>query len=216
MKKIIFAFIALALLSPMPADAASVGVYVTPKLGLNVQSKDDAKAIVGGGSSGLSADMNTSFSGGLAVGLDLQYLTMLPVRVEFEAMTRTDTSADNTWSAGSSTYEAKQDIGLTTYFVNAYYDFYTATPFTPYIGAGIGFASIEDVLEAGNFKETNESTATAFNVGFGVSWLLVGDFTLDANYRYIYPEEIQSNFGANVSKIRPTAHELLLGLRYTF
>ncbi len=216
MKKILLSLFALALLAPVHAQAASIGVYVAPKVGINVQSKDDAKAFIGGSHSGLSGDTTASFSGGIAIGMDLQYLTTLPVRVEFEAMTRTDTSADNTWSVGGSSYEASQEVGMTTYFVNAYYDFYTPTPFTPYVGVGVGFANIEDVLEAGAFKETNDSTATAFNVGFGVSWLLVGDFALDAGYRYIYPEEIKSSFGGNLSEIRPTAHEINLGLRYTF
>ncbi len=216
MKKIIFTLFALALLSPVHAEAASIGVYVAPKIGMNIQNKDDAKAYIGSSSSGLSGDTTTSFSGGIALGLDLQYLTMLPMRVEFEAMTRTDTKAENSWSLGGSSFDASQEIGMTTYFVNAYYDFYTQTPFTPYIGAGVGYADIESVLEAGAFKESEESAVTAFNIGFGVSWLLVGDFTLDAGYRYIYPEEIKSSFGANSSKIRPTAHELNMGLRYTF
>lgn len=220
MKKIILAlFLSLCVFS-FQAQAAQVGVYIAPKMGLNFQGKGDAKVSSSTTSSGLSADRTSSLNAGIALGYDLQYATTLPMRFEFEAMFRTSTTADNTWTFSGSQFSADQEIGMTTYFVNAYYDFYTSTPFTPYLAAGLGFANVEHEFNMNGIRSSKSSSEVAFNIGAGVSWLLAGDFTLDLGYRYIYPDKVKNTFTSNgvsyTSSIRPTTHELNCALRYTF
>ncbi len=222
MKRIIsFMIAAMLFCSAYTAQAAELGIYIAPKVGVNYQDKDSTNVSGLNTSSGLNGDRTFSFSGGLALGYDLQYATTLPLRVEFEAMWRTSTTSENTWTYGSSQFSGTQKIGLDTYFVNAYYDFYNSSPFVPYAGIGLGFANISQDMTYNNaYSFSEDSTKFAFNVGLGVSWLMQNGFTADMGYRYIRPNETSATFtdGANAftSSVRPTAHELVFGIRYTF
>ena len=44
-------------------------------------------------------------------------------------------------------YSTKRKIKTHAYMLNAYYDFETCTKFTPYIGAGIGYAKTKIAVD---------------------------------------------------------------------
>ncbi len=198
------------------AQAAEFGLYVTPKIGYNLQSKDSAK-ISGNASSGLSSDLSSSLSGGIAIGYDMQYSeSALPLRFEFEAMFRTKTSADNKWTDAAINYNATQDMRMDTYFVNAYFDIYNSSPFVPYLSAGLGMMDYSQTTKINDVSFSSSDAVFAANVGLGISWLIKGGFMVDLGYRFIYLSEISASQNDFKSTIRPTTHELLFGLRYTF
>lgn len=109
------------------------------------------------------------------------------------------------------------DMKLTTYtgFVNAFWDITNYNGFTPYLGAGVGFAHhrLSNVVLPANSASGNR-TDLAYNVTAGIAYDLTTNLKLDAAYRYV-------DLGAARSKgTEPTtvddlrAHEFKVGLRY--
>ena len=114
------------------------------------------------------------------------------------------------------------DLSIKNYtlFANAYYDIKTNSPFTPYVGLGIGYNQQE--LSAESESETLHSLA--WKVATGVGWKVNNTVTLDIGYRYInfgtteyteteigYPYEYSYKVEFN-----NVAHELTLGARISF
>ena len=96
---------------------------------------------------------------------------------------------------------------------NAYFDYLTCTPWTPYVGAGIGSA----YLKADGGEEAKSVYNLAWQVMAGVAYDINSHWTVDAGYRYADLGRIRQNFGdGNVAKLTARDHEIMLGVRYTF
>ena len=98
---------------------------------------------------------------------------------------------------------------------NAYFDYLTCTPWTPYVGAGIGAAYLKNNINGGAAKKTTYNFA--WQVMGGVTYDINANWTLDAGYRYADLGQIRKNFGDGVIyKTKVRDHEILFGARYTF
>ena len=96
---------------------------------------------------------------------------------------------------------------------NAYFDYLTCTPWTPYVGAGIGSA----YFKADNGNEAKSVYNLAWQVMAGLTYDINSHWTLDAGYRYADLGRIRKNFGeGHVAKLTARDHEIMLGVRYTF
>lgn len=95
---------------------------------------------------------------------------------------------------------------------NAYFDYLTCTPWTPYVGAGIGSA----YLKADNGDQAKSVYNLAWQVMAGLTYDINSHWTLDAGYRYADLGRIRKNYGDSVAKLTARDHEVLLGVRYTF
>lgn len=95
---------------------------------------------------------------------------------------------------------------------NAYFDYLTCTPWTPYVGAGIGSAYLK--ADFGDVAKSNYNLA--WQVMAGLTYDINSNWTLDAGYRYADLGRIRKNFGDSVAKVTARDHEVLLGVRYTF
>ena len=95
---------------------------------------------------------------------------------------------------------------------NAYFDYLTCTPWTPYVGAGIGSA----YLKADNGNEAKSVYNLAWQVMAGLTYDINSHWTLDAGYRYADLGRIRKNYGDSVTKLTARDHEIMLGVRYTF
>ena len=105
--------------------------------------------------------------------------------------------------------------------VNAYYDLNTCTPWTPYIGAGMGVALLKFSYKDMNYgrKYSEKAHNFAWQVGAGVTYDLTKNIALDGGYRYINAGAAvaQKGFDGNGKlKFDTAAHEIYLGARYTF
>lgn len=121
----------------------------------------------------------------------------------------------------------KTDIESLVTLVNAYVDLGTYGRFTPYVGAGVGFAynMMDDVLLPETGFETLGANKTSFAWALmaGTAFDLTDRLKLDAGYRYIdYGVARSSTKGSDGSTV-PTitvkqlaAHEIRVGLRYAF
>lgn len=99
-----------------------------------------------------------------------------------------------------------------SFMANAYFDYLTCTPWTPYVGAGIGLSHLKvDFGEEG--KSTNN---LAWQVMAGIAYDVTSNWTVDAGYRYADLGRIRWNYGDGVAKTTARDHEIMLGARYNF
>lgn len=118
-------------------------------------------------------------------------------------------------------------VNITSYtgMANLYYDFGNFRGFTPYVGAGIGFAvnDMDDVSFTGNPLQIRGGTDVdfAWQVMAGVGYQISDRAILDIGYRYIDLGGVESNSvdtsGAPSYPVIAddlTAHEIKVGLRF--
>lgn len=99
-----------------------------------------------------------------------------------------------------------------SFMANAYFDYLTCTPWTPYVGAGIGLSHLKvDFGDEG--KSTNN---LAWQVMAGIAYDVTSNWTVDAGYRYADLGRVRWNYGEGVIKTTARDHEIMLGARYNF
>jgi len=212
MKRVIRLLVLTTLLvTPNLAPASEqVGVYIAPKLSYGY--------LLGYDFGGRSFDGDSVFGGALAVGYDFgknKGLGVdLPIRFELEfAMF---SSANNKWDAW------ELETGVSTLFINAYYDFNLgkSSAFTPYVGFGLGLAFVDVDLKLFSTKVGNASgTNFAWNIGAGVAYTFTDSvpLSIDLGYRFagLGNGPTYSGHGGG-SGDSLYMHQVMLGLRYTF
>jgi opacity protein-like surface antigen len=133
---------------------------------------------------------------------------------------------------GSGTNEYEADISSWLGLANAYIDIGNWCGFTPYFGAGIGFATlsveglrdINTVQGATFYAKDNTSTNFAWAVHAGVSYDVTPQFAVDLAYRYAGLGDANSGTAFDAVGISPpysgvlikdiSSNDLLLGVRY--
>jgi len=209
-----FGFTVLALAAILalaqPASAQPDGLYFTPKIGY-AHMIADAQMTTAAGAAYAAVSSSESYSGnqvalGLAVGYDFKQAYDLPLRVEYEYVWRGKKELVNN-------ADEKGKLGVQSSFVNAYFDIYNSSPVTPYLGAGLGLAVVSVEYEVpGVFTYSETKANFAWNIGAGAAWKISDSAALDLGYRYAdFGNVGRADIDADV-----TAHEVLLGLRYTF
>lgn len=123
-----------------------------------------------------------------------------------------------------------------SFLFNLYFDIHTGTIFTPYVGAGVGVtnASMDYNFKSGRYSIPESRFADwkmSWNVGAGVGVALTKNLTLDLGYRYsdlghfgghagLYKDDYVAESTWRVDEDHRdydlTAHEVTLGVRYTF
>lgn len=123
-----------------------------------------------------------------------------------------------------------------SFLFNMYFDIHTGTIFTPYVGAGIGVtnASMDYNFKSGKYSIPESRFSDwkmSWNVGAGVGVAITKNLTLDLGYRYsdlgrfggyagLYKDDYQAGSTWRVDEdhrdYNLTAHEVTLGVRYTF
>lgn len=116
----------------------------------------------------------------------------------------------------------ESDVSIQNYalFANAYYDIKTNSPFTPYVGLGLGY----NMQKIKTYSESEKLHALSWKLAAGVGWQVSDMITLDIGYRFVnygsaeytesyleYPYEY--SYTADINNI---AHELTLGARVSF
>ena len=145
-------------------------------------------------------------------------------------------SHNSFFQSTSNPYNYKLENKLSVYatMINVYYDIDTGTKFTPYVGAGLGMAHLKNKATVSaslggqplSLNDTEEENHLAWNIGFGMNYALTDNLSLDLGYRYSdygrIKKAISYTFATPrgtmfaAAKVKVTAHEALLGLRYAF
>ena len=215
---IVSATLALVL-APAALALADGALYVTPKLGI---ASVNAKALD-------ESERKTLVPFGLAVGYDLN-----PVRAELEYAFRAkkefasyvDTDEGPGYSSSDS---GKLKLGVQTLFLNGYYDIHNSSSITPYVGLGLGLAKLSydltnegfdtfgGISESYSEKYSGSKTKFAWNIGAGAAYQINDLMALDLGYRYANFGKVSLDLGEGGGpEIKSNAHEVMLGLRFSF
>ena len=235
---------AAALILAPAALAQPQGLYFTPKIGyshLKAKTNADGEVYVNG-SRELYGVSDSNSKGqtvlGLAVGYDFKPVYDVPLRAEFEYAWRGKKEMFNSALEVDANVSGNEKfkVGAQSFFVNAYFDIHNSSPVTPYIGAGLGLASVSADYQASLSDGTNEGgfgfnktkTNFAWNIGAGAAWKISDMISLDLGYRYadfgkvkasssgdFVAGALEVDFDLNTST-KVSAQEVLLGLRFSF
>jgi len=163
------------------AHAADKGMYVSGNLGLSLVPDLDQEIIGFGMVSDVSLDLGFRIGGVLGYNFGA-------FRAEGEIAYRTnDTDDGNIVGLGPGPVEG--DISALSFMVNGYYDFHSAnSPLVPYLGVGLGFASIDADITAPFLTPLplidDSATVAAFQFMAGFGYNINPTTTLTFDYRY--------------------------------
>jgi len=101
------------------------------------------------------------------------------------------------------------DITSLSLMGNAYYDFSTEGSFTPYIGAGLGFANIEADIDN---IDSEDDTVFAYQFILGGSFVSSETLSVDLQYRYFATDDPEFEG----TEAEYSTHNLMIGLRQSF
>lgn len=225
------------------------GVYVTGKMGASIIQMSGQK-LTGYEHPEANERYNGDgdshrtgvFGGGIALGYDFSNTFNLPIRAELDFTARGKANSKYNLEQehhlnGSYTNDAKNQIKLNTLMVNAYYDFKNESSFTPYLSAGLGYASVnqkttvsQSYIDAVNPAYNNSNSQShshtsnnfAWSVGAGVKYAMNDNFDLDFSYRYLDAGKASisyndDGYGYNLeSKVKVRTNDLMLGVTYKF
>ena len=192
--------------APGTAFAQSSGLY----LGLAGGALLPLDSDISGTGVSTTADLDAGWTG---VGI-IGYRFANGVRGEFELGYRTaDVGSITGVSSGTGEISVGSAMG------NATYSFRSESPFTPYLGLGIGLASVEfDNVQPVGGSVLNDSDAVfAYQGIVGLGYRLSERVQLFTDYRYFATVDAGLSTRANRSVEGEYAdHTLLVGLRFSF
>lgn len=116
------------------------------------------------------------------------------------------------------------DVGVFATMFNAYFDMHNPSRVTPYVGGGIGFASvhISNTNGIGStqgytplYDESND-TVFASQVGAGMDIAINSRYSLDIGYRYFVTESANLDGDIISSNLKFESHNVLVGFKFKF
>lgn len=127
-----------------------------------------------------------------------------------------------------SIHDIDGSLGVFSAMVNGFYDFRNDSRFTPYLGGGIGIATVylsdvDGYVTRGNntYYESiyweSDDTVFAYHLGGGLDIALNNRFSIDAGYRYFKTDDAHfDSYYATASDINIESHNVIVGLKIKF
>jgi|GEM_PF-179125 len=115
--------------------------------------------------------------------------------------------------------DGQGDITNTGVFLNGYYDFNSEGAFQPYVGAGVGFASVDVAYQPSGITVIDDSeTKLAYQVKAGATWRLDNQWELFGEYAYRATEDVEldNQLFPGTLEIENTQNVFSIGARYRF
>lgn len=123
-------------------------------------------------------------------------------------------------------YYLTEEVGTFAFMANVFFDLHNDSPITPYIGGGIGVATIyngndrNDYYDDDDYDDEEYDSVFAYQVGGGLEIALNKRLSLDVGYRYFVTDtakfNIDSYYISQTSKIKLESHNVAVGLRFKF
>lgn len=200
----LFAAACIMALSATAASAADMTPYVGGSAGLFIPT-DSRITYNPGVSNDIEYDLGYSLSG--VGGVEFNNGLRLEGELTFKSA-----EMDKFTSGGN----LNGDASVLAALGSGYFDFKNRSPFTPYVGGGLGIARVfvgRVTNSAGQLlSNKDDDTVFAYQVGTGVGINAGTHLTFDLGYRYFGTSDPEFNdFKADFS-----SHNLLAGVRYKF
>ena len=114
-------------------------------------------------------------------------------------------------------------IGVFATMFNVFFDLHNSSPLTPYVGGGIGFASIylNDTYGNGQngygqlYADSND-TVFAYQFGTGVDIALNNRYSLDLGYRYFRTDKAHFDSYLGSSELEFESHNAMAAFKMKF
>jgi opacity protein-like surface antigen len=215
--------IAVALPAVSQATPMQMGPYVTGFLGVTVPSDTDVTTTdyAAGQTYNERVRFNPGVSIGGAGGFDFGFL-----RLEGELSYKEADIKSITDKTGGNQYrDIDGNLGALAFMANAFFDIHNATPVTPYVGGGIGFATLHidniyatDSSNARNLKyPRDDDTVFAYQVGAGLDIAINRRYSLDLGYRYFITDRAHfSRHDLDSNGIRFESNNVTVGFKVKF
>lgn len=222
--------------APIPVPVERADWYMRLDAGAVFGADPDVSATIDDfdiGSGWFRSDSSTLFTVGGGVGYYWSSRFRTDITVDYNGEAEASAAVDATMDDDSFSIRDQVKQASTTFLFNAYYDFLGRSRFTPYIGAGIGFAinrlKRDNALDidcptcgidyegAISGKEQNVTFAAMATVGF--SYEITPVTMLDVNYRFLHiaGSDIDLDVGpvpTTVSVGDINEHQVRAGLRF--
>ena len=202
--------------APLLVDEFSSGWYLRGDIGYRFNNDVDSVITVDPPPGVRDHDLGKNWMFGAGVGYKLEWF-----RTDLTAdyARKADFSADSTVRTNDFTAEIHSVTGL----VNVYGDLGTWAGFTPYIGAGIGFAYLHadnfGIASDGRPRHANSPDSWNFAWAYmaGVSYQLMGNAHIDVGYRHVNMGDVTTGraLGNKLTFKDMSADEVRVGFRYT-
>ena len=192
------------LLVASTTSALAAGPYVGAAGGVSIFHDSDVKDTISSGQT-----VTTEYDAGYGFNVSAGY-NFEPVRVEFEFGYKA-ADVDKFSAFGFSVPGAGSDARVMSYMANVYYDFKTKSPFTPYIGVGLGMLNGEFKDVDFGFKE--DDTVFGYQFAVGAAYNFNKNVAFDLSYRF---QGAASDFEVAGFEIPYNSSNIMAGLRYNF
>lgn len=209
---------------------AEPGWYVSGQAGASFLNDADIEATDEGNALDSEIEHDVGFGVGGALGYDIGN----GFRVEGEIGYRQNDLDEISGRGVSTPFEGEfsdGDMSALSFMANVFYDFYTQSPWKPYVGGGIGVAEVsindaevgrfsiggmEDPERGGDFAD-DEDTVFAWQVGTGIGYEVNPWATVSLDYRYFATEDpsFTDPDGINFDS-EYGSHNASVSLRYRF
>ncbi len=102
------------------------------------------------------------------------------------------------------------DLTTKSFMLNGYYDIATGSPWTPFVGVGIGWSKLD--LDTPAFPISDNDDVFTYQFIGGVAYAFNEQWSVDAEYRFVGTGDATIS-GADYDF---NSNNLMLGLRYSF
>jgi opacity protein-like surface antigen len=208
-----------------PAQAASAEPETRPYdswyAGVNTNLTFAAKNNVSGTSTGSLSHKSGITLPEIVVGYRPQSLYNETGDFRFELELSQKGSKVDKVKTGSTTTKPNSDMYIGGLMANAYYDLHTGTPFTPFVGAGLGAASytFHHNPGLGITDTTSRDAVLAYQTTVGVSYTPQSLPRTDWSIGYNYYGTDAPSFDTDTGRVdfdRTGTHNIKLGFKYHF
>lgn len=211
MKIIGIFFIAAALALACNVSAAYAGMYVSGNLAAVMVDDSD----ISYQNYNFADDDEMSFDTGIGATAAFGYAWTNGLRVEGELGGRFN-EVDEVSNRNGSVSIDDVSVSSGSIIANGFYNFMPEGTVSPFVGAGVGFATVEiDYDYDDDFYGDDDSeydTVLAYQLAAGVSFNINEHFTIDVQYRYFATDDPD----LDEIEIEYTTQNVMAGLRYNF
>lgn len=205
MKKTVLAVAALTMIAvPMSSMAAGDSMYIKGNVGIGMPMDSDIDNMPNNaGTAKMTFDSGFLATG--AVGYDFAG----PFRVEGEYGWQKNDLDQLSFDNQFGNFQ-EGDLKTQSLMVNGYYDVATGSPWSPFVGVGIGWAKVD--LDTPALPLGDNDDVFAYQFMAGVTYAIDAQWSVDAQYRYFGTQDATIQ-GADFSM---NSNDLMVGVRYNF
>lgn len=232
--------LSVALVLAIPTLSVAEGFYTSAQLGISIpdsNSEPYGNNIAVDSTFPGEYDSDNAFVGGIGFGYRFNKNFRVEGRIGYRANDINDAKDGLGGEREGMTYVLNGEVKTTSFTAEAFYDFANATALTPYVKAGVGIAYNKYSAKLGgsgvapfdpydgttdgyydNYAD-GDSTEFSWNIGVGTSYAINENISIYAEYQYSSFGDVktgQDSFTDGFKIDGINAHELMLGIRYSF